>query len=463
MSKKEKIIDPGRKSYFFGKGYVDLWNTIKSAWVRNIESFNEQKANASFSWEGAIPLIAAICIIFYGSLITLATTVIHAGVLILFFMLIYIGFSIVWVIDRIYIHVNKIKNACPNPDCQAAFLIPMYQCPKCGKMHKRLTPGTLGILHRTCECGQKLPTTFLNGRGNLSASCPVCTMKLSGNTASRQYAIPVIGGPSVGKTCYINMTIKDMVTRVAPSKNWKIDFISEADRKNFENAERSIEKGIRPLKTESDSLTAFQMMITLPNEKIGRRLYLYDIAGEMFSSSMDIQRNNAYNYANGFIFMIDPLSIDRFAMRMEDKIDLKSYGVSSKSFDDILNIMLINLEKMFGLTAKDILNMNIAVVINKMDIPTLEEEIGREAVQRAVSESNVKLTASDAANALCKKFLEDNEEGNFVRSIDSKFKKVRYFTCSALGHNNEGEAFEGYGVTEPLIWLLEQADPKITS
>ena len=49
-----------------------------------------------------------------------------------------------------------------------------------------------------------------------------------------------------------------------------------------------------------------------------------------------------------------------------------AYGASSKDFEDILNIMLINLEKMFGLKDKDTLKRNLAVVINKVDIPTLE-------------------------------------------------------------------------------------------
>ena len=63
----------------------------------------------------------------------------------------------------------------------------------------------------------------------------------------------------------------------------------------------------------------------------------------MFSSSSDVQNNLAYSYANGFIFIIDPLTLNQFAMDVEDKVDLNAYGASSKDFDDILNIMLINL------------------------------------------------------------------------------------------------------------------------
>lgn len=144
------------------------------------------------------------------------------------------------------------------------------------------------------------------------------------------------------------------------------------------------------------------------------------------------------------------------------KVDLNAYGASSKDFDDILNIMLINLEKMFGLKDKDTLKRNLAVVINKVDIPTLEEKIGETAAQQYLAE-NAKTCKSymDARDAVCRNFLEEYGAGNFVRTAEAKFKTVRYFTCSALGHNHEGQPYEGKNVVDPVMWLLQQADSSI--
>ena len=143
-------------------------------------------------------------------------------------------------------------------------------------------------------------------------------------------------------------------------------------------------------------------------------------------------------------------------------VDLNAYGASSKDFDDILNIMLINLEKMFGLKDKDTLKRNLAVVINKVDIPTLEEKIGETAAQQYLAE-NAKTCKSymDARDAVCRNFLEEYGAGNFVRTAEAKFKTVRYFTCSALGHNHEGQPYEGKNVVDPVMWLLQQADSSI--
>ena len=48
-----------------------------------------------------------------------------------------------------------------------------------------------------------------------------------------------------------------------------------------------------------------------------------------------------------------------------------------------------------------------------------------------------------------------------MRTAEAKFKSVRYFTCSALGHNHEGKPYHGKGVVEPMMWLLNQVDTSI--
>lgn len=106
---------PAKVSYFFGKGYSDLWNTIKESWSRNIHSAGDQFSLACekgcFTMGGGMNLIAAISIFTFGSLITAFTTFAHIAVLFAFFAFIYMGFGLLWLIDRIYIMINKIKNA----------------------------------------------------------------------------------------------------------------------------------------------------------------------------------------------------------------------------------------------------------------------------------------------------------------------------------------------------------------
>lgn len=465
MAKTDKQ-QPARLSYFFGKGYRDLWNTIKDSWRRNNEKAMESLSDATdagiFTLRGGVNLVSALSIYTFGSVVTMFTTLAHIAVLLFFFTIIYVTFSLLWLIDRLYILINRIKNACPNPECQASFLIPVYECPNCGAMHTKLVPGRYGIFKRTCNCGTKLPTTFLNGRGKLKAHCPECDYVLTGDTASRQYAFPVIGGPAVGKTSYINMLIHQLMADVGPARGWEMSFITERDEKEHALAMKALGQGITLPKTELEALTAYQMMVKLPKEKIGRRVYVYDISGEKFSSSDDFQRNQAYSYADGFIFLIDPLSLDQLTLELEGEVDPQAYGVSEKDFGDIFDIMLVNLEKMFGLSAKDVLKRNLAVVINKVDVPTLEEKIGQPAVEAYLAANGEKCkTYADARDEVCREFLTTYGAGNFVRIAEAKFKTVRYFTCSSLGHNTPGKPYEPKNVADPMLWLLHQVDSSI--
>ncbi|KAB5605340.1 TRAFAC clade GTPase domain-containing protein [Bifidobacterium jacchi] len=456
---------PARLSYFFGKGYADLWNTIKGAWAENMNSVRMQSAYITqyglSSPQGLLHLVALICIVVFGTVITAVTSVIHIGVLVVCFCLVYIGFALLWLVDRVYIFFNKINTACPNPNCQANFLIPVYECPNCHVKHTRLVPSKYGILKRTCQCGAKLSTTFLNGRGKLQAYCPVCDSSLSGDTASRQLAVPIIGGISVGKTCYINMAVEQLLYSVAPTRNWEMRFIDDKERNEHGDAMKILSSGHRLPKTDLQALTAYQMELNVPGDKISRRLYVYDIAGEMFEQSSDIIENEAFKYATGLIFMIDPLSLTGYAMEEANRIKIDQYGASPNDFEDILNTLIISLGKLFGLKEKDMLKRNMAVVINKVDIPGLGEKIGDSAVQTYKAAHPEVKTFADARDAVCRRFIDQYGGGSFTRMAESKFKKVRYFTCSALGHNQEGVPYQGEHVIEPLLWVLSQEDPKL--
>ncbi len=460
MDNKNK--QPGVSVYFLGRGFENLKNTLIWLWKENLNSAKMQFSiidqKGYISVVRSPRFIASLLIILFGCVIMAAMIVVRGILLSIMYLFASAWLGIIWLIDQIYNSMHGFSNACPNPSCQTRFIVPAYQCPKCGAMHSNLVPGKYGILKRKCICGASLATTFFGGKAKLSAYCPKCSCALEGDTAVRQYAIPVIGGPSVGKTCYINMLINRMFNQVAPKNNWDFEFLSSENEAAYKQISNNMQKGIRPHKTELEALTAYQMMLRLPGNKFGRRIYIYDISGERFSSSEDIQRNIAYSYADGMIFIVDPLSLSRYAMEMENKINLENYAASAKSSDDILNLMLINLEKIFLRTSKDLLNVNLAVVINKVDIPGLENKIGLPAIQKYMSRHKDCKNASEAQNIVCQKFLETYGAGNFVRSISNKFKNFQYFTCSALGHSETGKPFESRGVTEPLLWILSQVD-----
>lgn len=148
-----------------------------------------------------------------------------------------------------------------------------------------------------------------------------------------------------------------------------------------------------------------------------------------------------------------------------------SGGLSPKTVTDILTIIKSTIEYARYKELPVICNLSKLSIKKKekemrvftpSEQESLEEKIGETAAQQYLAE-NAKTCKSymDARDAVCRNFLEEYGAGNFVRTAEAKFKTVRYFTCSALGHNHEGQPYEGKNVVDPVMWLLQQADSSI--
>lgn len=440
---------PAQENYFFGQSFEDMgrmgdmlddWDDIRDqhsifavALLRFITCWAVKITMACLQW----------AVMFTACIMT------------------YILLMVVWIADKFYMIYHKLSVACPNPDCQHKFTLPVYQCDRCNAMHTRLTPGRYGILRRKCECGNKLPSTFFNGRGALTAFCPKCNRSISGETAVKQYAIPVVGAPSVGKTCYINMTIHELIHTVAPKNNWEISFADKGEKKEHEYLMLAMDKGMTPEKTDMDALNAFQLLLKINKESIKRRVYFYDLAGEKYTQSGAVLNNQAFTYINGLIFLIDPLSIYEIRNEMGAEFNKQKYGTSDAEFDDVLDIMLNNFETLLKLKSKSAVNTNFAVTINKCDIPIIEEKIGHDAAVRYLKDNPQLKTVTDAQSELCRQFLMQYSAGNFIKKIEKKFKNVKYFACSSLGHSERGNAFFGIDVEKPFLWIMSNSDKSI--
>lgn len=68
---------------------------------------------------------------------------------------------------------------------------------------------------------------------------------------------------------------------------------------------------------------------------------------------------------------------------------------------------------------------------------------------------------NEVRNQLIRTQLIDWGEEAFVHAVDARFTRVSYFASSALGRLPDGSGLEyvGRGVLEPLLWVLESADP----
>jgi len=476
-----KNPQPARFSYFFHGGFVELSRVISGAFEKcgeviraSAEGIGEYfvKIKEDFSdgfWVGLVKLARNIFMVgFYimrlvlCSIITPAICIFIAifqiTILLALFLTAIWFFLIIILIDWLYCSINAIANHCPQ--CQKRFYMPEYTC-KCGNVHNRLRPGIYGILKRECNCGAKLPTTFLNGRQKLDARCPFCKTNVKGGGLQASWCIPVVGGPSSGKTCYINMTMMSLEKTAFPK--YGLNFVHEKnDEDEYEENSNRLSKGTVPLKTTEHKLKYYQFSLT-PKGATKQLISLCDVAGELFdinSGGDAITTQIGFRFANSFILIIDPLAIPDYRDEVSKTTSLTGYKGSAQRLDEMVDRFVNTLTNMFSIKPDAMLKTDVAVVFTKMDIPGLEMKIGESAVLKTAATSDLK-TKYETKNKLCEQFLRDYNEENFLRNLKSRFKSIQFFTCSALGHVENGTQFAPTNVEEPFFWLVTKTSKVI--
>lgn len=456
---------PATKSYFFDKGYKDIAKVMKKTWANAFKPIKNEfdRLKKTFSKNFIAGIFALLCDLVVFSVITIFIMTINSIFSVLFtcfFVLVgifvYLGYTFLFITDYGFRVYKQISSQCPV--CQIRVGLPAYKCPKCGVLHTELRPSQYGILQRRCQCGNKIPTTFFNGRQKLAAFCPGCGHNLKDGGIHSELMIPVVGGPSAGKTCLINMAI-NQIEKVAPQYNLVYKY-SPAIGDEYLSNKQNMEKGIVPDKTSDTRLRYYQFYLTPRNETVKTLISICDVAGETYEDTDTIGNQIGYKYANAFVMVVDPLSVLKFREEIIDLINVKEYGASERGMDEILSMLISTLENMHCLNSKNMIKTDVVVVFTKCDIPTIDSKIGATAVRKYMQANHI-TSKYDATNKVCEEFLKEYEETNFINTLKSKFRSVQFFTSSALGHVQNGSKFNPEGVDEPLLWIIDKVSKSI--
>ncbi|HSK80660.1 MAG TPA: hypothetical protein VLQ45_29670 [Thermoanaerobaculia bacterium] len=460
--------EPAIKSYFFGKGYQDLSATITESWKRNLASSQEHFDKAARLFPGgeagkALAILwgtAGVSVVIFGTVVFLVASAVHITILFSFFLLIYLGFSLVYLTERAYLAGKQFFTVCP--ECHAKSRLPEHFCPRCGEVHRRLIPSSYGILHHTCQCGEKLPATFFLKRGLLKSRCPDCLSLLeTAHTESRKAFVPVFGGPGVGKSAFLFSAVSQLIDQ-APRSGLQPSFLESRTESEMARVREQLAQGRSPDKTLSTLPRAFNLQIQAAGRD-PRVLYLYDPAGEAFNETEGLVLHRYQAYLSGLIFLIDPFTIpavcEEYADRLESVRD--ALKPSTLPVEDALARILISMEEHFGLGKATRLKVPVAVVINKIDAFDLESRIGEPVVRQRVQSSPDPVDPQSVRDEILRGQLRRWGQGDVVQQLETRCARVRYFTCSALGHmpDESARAFEARGVLEPLLWILCETDP----
>lgn len=467
----EKDDEPAKRSYFFGPGYIQLTGSIKAAFTYNSLSGEKVsttakgfKGDSDGIWGGiksilgvVYLIIADICIYVIGTILCAVFGLMHGVITTAVMILTYIIFTIVWIVDRLYLLKNKIHSDCPV--CHSRFLIPTFMCPECDAMHKKLVPGPYGIWKHKCTCGHKIPSTFLNGRSKLDAYCPDCGSPLVASDA-RPIVFQLIGGSKSGKTVFLSAYFHKYLEKLRRNRNLEIE-ISDQYQPFFDELEEWYGGIDCPATAQLNS----QMYPLLIKSSLGvkRQFSIYDIAGEMFdgfTADGEILQQQ-FHYCDGLLFVIDPFSSGNLRDdRINSGEDMSSF--SDMPVEDVVTNFINYLVTTGHKKANARCNIPMAILIAKADVREIKRAIGPAKIA-SIFRNNQSGYASyeDTRDGECRKFLINIGLSATVENLETEFSNLHYFPVSAMGHAPDGSEYEPWGVTDAIDWMLPLADKEL--
>lgn len=384
-----------------------------------------------------------------GFVFTFAMGIAHWAILVVLGLVAWIIRPIIRMVDK----AKRIDQHCPT--CFSTFNVPFFVCPRCGRIHESLLPGKIGLLIGRCECGKFLPVSVLSGRSKLQAMCPKCNGSLAAANA-RQFSVELIGGNSSGKTAYLASFAHEYVMKsgATPGLNVFGRPISQ-----FDELEGFYQSG-QTIPSSSTTTFTYSFVHSLKGKE-KHSLAIYDIPDEALMNGSYERNPLNLGYADGVILIVDPLSISSIRSECEETMPMASFTNKKLDDPDMIIVEFIHLlSKITGRSSKKMLNIPVAVVINKTDIKFIRREIGRPKIKSTFSANPARYgnDFATAQNDICREYLSKYGLSNALNNLESVFSNVRYFPVSATGeYQSDGIGFSPIDILNPVAWLTREA------
>jgi Double-GTPase 2 len=353
--------------------------------------------------------------------------------------------------------------------CHRRVGAPVYSCPDCSALHRKLIPGPFGVFSHLCRCQRSLKTLLVGGKWNLRAYCQHCNKPLpdKGLTAPTVH-IPVVAGQAAGKTVYMMASVASLKEQAEQSNDPSVfEFADPRAEKEYLRRESALKQaaldGIRATLPEI-SVQAFNIYVGPEGSARRRLLYLYDAAGERYQTSDGVATFRFLGHTEGVILIVDPFSFEVVRRFVTSNI-LAGLRYSEADADEVLGRFSQTLRENLSVRTDRKVNVPVAVVLTKCDgllavsdVPHPYDELG------------------DAANDLTKRAIRSNAVRHWLESVagqhsllatlENTFERYSYFSVSALDAFTREAHQSGRTRTQirhddtaaPLRWLLDKRE-----
>lgn len=345
---------------------------------------------------------------------------------------IFLAIALVWLLiaslvslyESIVMSRYNVKHPCPNcglPSEPAQYVIGRNSdgTPRVLPVHLR--PGVYGIFTiRAPYTGQKLPTLFLNGKDKLERLCPHCETSIKADVGQEKH-VAVAGVAQSGKTTLLYRIIAEL------ERNFEA-IITDNMGVNHATIDRFVthikngsEMEEYPPKTSESRHRSIQMMLKHQGAAIPYKLYLNDLAGEMFTADSNKAEDAPFfKNTNVILFIIDPMTMrasdlefgDDFAAWYKDNVGQQSENSGKIDVEMALDILKNTIEKHRNNKA-DIKNIPLMILLTKADTGYLKD---------------IDTHSSDEIKAFIQ---EQMGLDKFVYMASTSFSDITYYAVSA--------------------------------
>lgn len=299
--------------------------------------------------------------------------------------------------------------------------------------------------------------------------CPFCHFELPHDVGQvDQRIIAIIGGRATGKTHYIASLITRLQHEVGKNFGFTVRMLGDQTQERWERdfytplfVRKTILQPSRPAEIDPEIKSPLIFRLTFNGSRYRRVLNLsfFDSAGEDMGSLVTMALQNRYiTYADGIIFLLDPLQIPNVRQQLPSAnfppADLKA------SPEYIVGRLRDLFEREHRLRPTQKVKVPIAFTLSKIDtlFPLLEP--GSEFHHAGHLARSFDLDDVQSVHSEILTYLSLWMNPNFCNIIHNSFARYNYFGISSLGEqpdqNNRLSAINPIRVEDPFLWILYQ-------
>jgi hypothetical protein len=298
--------------------------------------------------------------------------------------------------------------------------------------------------------------------------CPKCEQELHRDLIDEPYLpFSIIGISGSGKTNYITVMLDqlDKAASLRTALAGKTVYTRDNQR---QNRKMIFEDHQKPGSTRAGDITPQIWQIKNLNKKKGNDVPTYtftifDGAGE---AQEQIEQNSAQcryiAISKALMILIDPMALDSVKKKLDPETYQKSIGGTASgigSSKEIIDPIVDFIKKSCNIGQKTLIKIPAAIIFTKMDA------VMDDFKNRPVSNPSphVRTGYFDNADARAvhndiRGWLERNEEGNFINTLEAHFKDFTFFGVSSYGNIpktvDELDEINPHRVLDPILWLF---------